>query len=212
MKFSDRFEAGRKLADELKQYEGKDLLILGIPRGGVSVAKEVKKRLGGRLSVIIARKIGFPGNPEYGIGAVAQDGTVVLSEAGRKKGKITDEYLARETEKQKEEIERRMKMYKVDFPEKLEDKVVIVVDDGIATGVTVQAVLRFLKKRNPKKLILAVPVSPVDTMERLKNEVDELVCLHSPRLFFAVGNFYEDFTQVSDQDVQKMLEEESENE
>jgi putative phosphoribosyl transferase len=201
MAFENRIAAGKALAAELKKREYVDVLVLGIPRGGVVVGKVVKDELGGELGIIVTKKIGFPGNPEYGIGAVAEDGTIVLSEAGKKNKSVTEEYLQKESEKQRAEIKRRQGSYGYHLPEDLSSQTVIVVDDGIATGMTVIAALRFLRNKNPKRLILAVPVAPADIIEKLKDEADEVICLTVPRFFYAVGQFYRDFSQVEDDEV-----------
>jgi putative phosphoribosyl transferase len=207
MRFADRVQAGKALANRLREYASNEILILGIPRGGTIVGRALKDELGGELGIVITKKIGFPGNPEYGIGAVADDGTVVLTEAGKKSSQVTEEYLTAETERQKEEISRRMQSYDYELPESLQGKTVIVVDDGIATGMTVMAALRSLKKKNPKKLILAVPVAPSDTIAKLQSEADEIVTLSLPKLFFAVGQFYNNFDQVTDEEVIAALHE-----
>ena len=195
------------MAKRLGKYESTDILILGIPRGGTIVGRALRDELGGELGTVITKKIGFPGNPEYGIGAVADDGTVVLSDAGKKSNQVTEEYLAGETERQRAEIARRMQSYDYVLPARLDGRTVIVVDDGIATGMTVMAALRYLKKKNPEKLVLAVPVAPSDTIAKLQREADEIICLSSPILFFAVGQFYKNFEQVTDEEVIAALHE-----
>ena len=201
MRFENRTTAGKALADSLKNFELDNLLILGIPRGGVVVGKSLCDELGGDLGIVVTRKIGFPGNPEYGIGAVAEDGTTVLSEASERSKQITEEYLEIEKEKQIKEIERRLRSYHYSLPNDLKDRTIVVVDDGIATGMTVLVALKFLRKKNPKRLILAVPVAPADTLKKLQGEADDIICLFTPRLFYAVGQFYKDFSQVEDDEV-----------
>ena len=205
MAYENRSQAGKALAKEVKKYADEDLLILGIPRGGVIVGRALRDEIGGELGIIITKKIGFPGNPEYGIGAVAEDGTIVLSDAGKKSRQATDSYLAEESGRQKSEIARRMNNYRYVLPEDLSSKTVVVTDDGIATGMTVLAALKYLRKKRPKKLVLAVPVAPADTIQKLKSEADEVICLLSPLLFYAVGQFYLDFEQVSDEEVIRAL-------
>ncbi len=207
MLFADRVEAGIALAKHLRDYQYENKLILGIPRGGTIVAKALRDEIGGDLGIIITKKIGFPGNPEYGIGAVAEDGTLVLSDTGKRSKQVTEEYLEQETERQMAEIERRMKSYRYAIPDSLKNTIVIVVDDGIATGMTMLAALRFLRKKEPLKMILAVPVAPADTLELFKGEADEVVSLSSPLMFFAVGQFYKNFAQVTDEEVIAALHE-----
>ncbi|MBU7007539.1 phosphoribosyltransferase [Phosphitispora fastidiosa] len=208
MLFLDRKDAGIKLASVLKKYLGENVIVLGIPRGGIVVAAEAAQVLEAPMDVIIPRKIGAPHNPEVAIGAVAPDGTI-----------ITDDYMLRVLEvSQKqaenlaasvsEEIHRRESVYrKGRSAHDLQGKTVIVVDDGIATGFTVKAALKSLRKAVPSRLVLAVPVMPADTAGVLKEMVDDLVCLHIAENFSAVGQFYRDFTQTTDDEVIQLLEE-----
>ncbi len=206
MIFANRKDAGMQLAEKLLEYMGEETMVLGIPRGGVIVAHELQQRLECRLGIIVTRKLGFPGNPEYGIGAVAHDGTFVISDAAARNPQVTAEYLEQEKKRQMAEIERRMRAYGASPSDDLSDTNVIVVDDGIATGMTVLVALRFLRKANPKTLVLAVPVAPRDTINKLKTEADHVICLHSPTMFFAVGQFYRDFDQISDEQVIAILQ------
>jgi putative phosphoribosyl transferase len=207
--FQDRHEAGRLLAKELTWLRGqKDLLVLGIPRGGVVVAYEVARELKAPLDVYITRKIGAPYNPELAIGAVASDGTVVLDDDLVRRIGASEQYVEEETERQREEIERRVAAYRGSRPEvELQGKSVVVVDDGVATGATVLASLRAIKQREPEQLILAVPVGPPDTIRRLSQEADRVICLETPEVFWAVGAFYAVFDQTSDAEVVRLLEE-----
>ncbi len=209
MHFRDRHEAGRLLAKELAWLRGqKNMIVLGIPRGGVVVAYEVAKELGAPLDVYITRKIGAPHNPELAIGAVASDGTLVLDDDLVRRMGAPDDYVQEETERQRKEIERRLAAYRGSRPEpELQDKTVILVDDGIATGATVLASLRALKQRKPAQLILAVPVGPADTIKLMSQEADRVVCLYTPRIFWAVGAFYAVFDQTSDAEVIQLLQE-----
>ena len=209
MRFRDRQEAGQLLAQALIFLKGKkDVIILGIPRGGVVVAAEVARAIGAPLDVYIARKIGAPYNPELAIGAIASSGDVVLDDGLIGSLGVSPEYVQDETERQRGEIERRLKKYRRNRPaQKLEGKTILLIDDGIATGATTLAAIRALKKRRPAELILAVPVGPPDAVARLREEVDKLVCLDTPQLFWAVGACYVVFDQISDEEVVRLLHE-----
>jgi len=208
MRFRDRQEAGQLLAQALAFLKGeKDVMVLGIPRGGVVVAAEVAWAIGAPLDVYITRKIGAPHNPELAIGAIASSGDVVLDKALMTSLGVSPEYVQDETERQRREIERRLRKYRGNRrAQKLEGKTILLVDDGIATGATTLAAIRALKKQKPAELILAVPVGPPDTVARLREEVDKLVCLDTPHLFWAVGAFYVVFDQTSDEEVVRLLE------
>jgi putative phosphoribosyl transferase len=208
MIFQDRREAGRRLAQELGSFKGRDdVVVLGIPRGGVVVGHEIAQALGAPLDVYITRKIGAPHNPELAIGAVASDGTLILDHQLAKRLGVSEDYIDAESERQKQEIERRIAEYRggLSAP-KLKDKVVILADDGVATGATTLATIRAIQTQEPAQLILAVPVGPRDTIESLKREVDQLFCLHAPEVFWAVGAFYNVFDQTSDAEVKALLE------
>ena len=209
MRFRDRQEAGQLLAQALTFLEEKkDVIVLGIPRGGVVVAAEVARAIGVPLDVYITRKIGAPYNPELAIGAIASSGDVVLDEGLMGSLGVSPEYVQDETERQRREIRRRLKKYRGNRPaQKLEGKTVLLVDDGIATGATTLAAIRALKKQRPAELVLAVPVGPPDAVARLREEVDRLVCLDTPQFFWAVGAFYEVFDQTSDEEVVRLLRE-----
>ncbi len=206
MLFSDRRDAGRRLARGLAGLGLLNPVVLAIPRGGVVVAYEVSRALGAPMDVIIPRKIGAPSNPELAIGALAQDGTLVVDQALVLSLGVGEKYLAEETERQKGEITRRLGLYRQGAPAvALEGAMVIVVDDGIATGATVLAALRGLRSAAPAKVILAVPVAPPDTLQRLLPEADKIVCLATPEPFYAVGQFYRHFDQTSDEEVVEFL-------
>lgn len=207
MRFANRGEAGRMLAQVLKEKNYRDPLVLAIPRGGVVVAQPVARELKAPLDLIIPRKIGAPANPEMAVGAVAPDGTTLLMPGYERHG-LTEKALQRVVEREVAEIRRRMASYRGDVPEPIVDgRTVILVDDGIATGYTVEAALESLRRRPVSQLVLAVPVAPPDTIERLRLKVDEVVCLAVPSMFYAVGQFYEDFNQTTDQEVVKILKE-----
>ncbi len=209
MQFRDRREAGRLLAEELSSLRGpKDLIVLGIPRGGVVVAYEVAKALSAPLDVYITRKIGAPYNPELAIGAVASDGTLVLDHDLIARVGASDEYVQAETERQRQEIERRMAAYRgARSAPDLQAKTVILVDDGVATGATVLASLRAIRQHKPAQLVLAIPVGPPDTIRLLSQEADRVVCLFTPEVFWAVGSFYSVFDQTTDAEVVQLLQE-----
>jgi len=209
MRFRDRHEAGQLLAKELDSLRGcKDALVLGIPRGGVVLAYEVAKELGLPLDVYITRKIGAPHNPELAIGAVASDGTLVLDDDLIRRMGVPDDYVQEETDRQRKEIKRRLAAYRGARPEpEFRNRTILLVDDGVATGATVLASLRALNRAEPAQLILAVPVGPPETIRRLSQEADRVVCLQTPRIFWAVGAFYAVFSQTSDAEVKQLLQE-----
>ncbi|MFB0561896.1 MAG: phosphoribosyltransferase [Candidatus Lokiarchaeia archaeon] len=205
--FRDRVDAGKKLAKELLVYKESNPVVLAIPRGGVVVAYEVAKELGAPLDIVVPRKIPAPYNPELGIGAVTQDGTVIIDQQIKDYLSVSDEYIQEEAERQIKEIERRMKAYRGDRgPISLKDRVVILVDDGIATGVTMRAAIRSIRKQNPKKIIVAVPVGPPGTIKKIEEEADEVVSLITYEPFEAVGQFYADFSQTTDSEVITLLQ------
>ncbi len=205
--FADRREAGRRLAERLLPLAEQQAVVVGLPRGGVPVAREVAAALGAPLEVFAVRKLGAPHNPEYGIGAIAEDGTRVfdpeaLAALGVDSG-VLDAIVCRESE----ELRRRVGAYRGErMPLALQDRCVIVVDDGVATGVTDTAALRGIRRLRPQRLTLAVPVCPPDALARLRAEADEVVCLIAPPQLHGVGQWYRDFSQVSDQEVLDALD------
>jgi putative phosphoribosyl transferase len=207
--FADRKEAGQALAAVLDTYRAGDVVVLALPRGGVPVGYEIARALEAPLDVIVVRKLGAPDEPELGVGAVV-DGdhpqTVINQEVVRALA-VSPEYLANEIQAQLAEIRRRQEIYRKGRPApQLAGRTVIVVDDGIATGGTVRAALRGVRRAAPAKLVLATPVAPLEALESLRTEVDDLVCLETPSDFEALGQFYYDFRQVSDEEVIDLLE------
>ncbi len=207
MLFKDRQEAGEKLTARLEAYHGRQPLILAVPRGGVMVAEPVWESLGGELDLIITRKIGAPYQPELAIGAVSGDGFVMLNNNIVSRLKVTEDYINRAAEEEQNEIKRRLKIYRGNRPlPEVDNRLVILIDDGVATGYTMLAALRSLQEKKPARLVLAIPVGPPDTLRMLENEVNELVCLEAPVQFAAVGQFYRHFDQVSDAEVTAILQ------
>jgi len=205
--FKDRADAGRQLAEKLIKYEEPDTVVLALPRGGVVVAYEVAKQLNASLDVIVARKLGEPSNPEYGFGAIAEGGVVVLDEAAIEFLGLTKKQIEEIVAVQTEELQRRVAAYRGSRPSlKLLGKTVILVDDGLATGVTARAAVQAIKLFKPNRLILAVPVAALDSAQALRTKVDELVCLHERTDLSAVGQWYENFDQVTDEEVVAILE------
>jgi putative phosphoribosyl transferase len=205
--YADRRDAGRRLAERLSALAAEKPVVVALPRGGVPVAKEIADALDAPLEILAVRKLGSPQNPEYGIGAVAEDGTTVVdAEAaavvGVRNGEL-DEIVAREVT----ELARRVRAYRGDRPPlDLENRTVIVVDDGVATGLTDTAALRAVRRRRPRRLVLAVPVCSPDSLGRLRKEADEVVCLRTPPLLRGVSQYYRDFSQVSDEEVLRDLQ------
>jgi putative phosphoribosyl transferase len=199
--FADRAEAGDRLAKALVEHAGTDCVVLAIPRGGVVVGEAVARALGAPLDVVVPRKIGAPGNPELGLGAVAP-GVRVLDAHLLDVLRVTPDYLDREIAAQEREIERRQHAYRKGRPPvQVEGKVAIVVDDGIATGGTAAAALRWARAQGASRVILAVPVAPTQSMRRLADDADRIVVLATPEPFLAVGEWYRRFDQTSDDEV-----------
>lgn len=207
MPFYDRKEAGQKLAGAIKSQvpdlKSKNSIILALPRGGVIVAKEIADVLKVPLDILIVRKIGYPNNPEYAIGAVGESGEMVLSEDGEA---VNPDYLKNEVEKEKEEVKRRLKEYRGEKEAlNLKNKIAFLVDDGLATGLSMRSAIKEVKTKNPAKIIVAIPVAPPETVLDLKKEADQIICLETPSPFFAIGNFYTNFEQVTDEEVKEAL-------
>ncbi len=209
--FTNRREAGLQLAEKLKHYQSrKGVLVLALPRGGAVTGFEIARAIGAPLDVLIVRKIGFPFQEELAIGAVSETGAVVLNQRIITEGGVTKKYIEDEISAQKKEIDRRIKLYRggkrLEF-EKVVGKTIILVDDGIATGATMKAAIVTLKEEKIERLIVAIPVSPIETADELRAMADEFVCLYTPSDFMAVGNYYRDFTQVTDEEVAEILKE-----
>ncbi|MEX0833324.1 MAG: phosphoribosyltransferase family protein [Actinomycetota bacterium] len=201
MIFADREDAGRRMARALHKYAGGEAVVLAIPRGGVIVGRAVADELGAPLDVVIPRKVGAPGNPELGLGAIAP-GVRVLDEGLIRSLGVSDEYLERAIEAEEREIERRSATYRAGRPPiDLRGKTAIVVDDGMATGGTAIAAVRWAKAQGAARVILAVPVAPPAAVSRLHLEADDVVALSTPDAFYAVGQWYGRFDQVSDREV-----------
>jgi predicted phosphoribosyltransferase len=201
-RFADRPDAGRRLAAQLLPLADERPLVLGLARGGVPVAEEVARLLEAPLEVLVVRKLGAPHNPEYGIGAIAEGGTRVLDQEALALLGIDRDELTRIVEGERAELRRRVEAYRGDRePVSPRDRLVIVVDDGVATGVTDTAALRQIRLLRPRRLILAVPVCPPDSLARLRDEADEVVCLIAPPRLQGVGQWYADFGQVTDAEV-----------
>ena len=205
MRFRSRVEAGQALGKQMARGAWTDPLVLALPRGGVPVAEHVALAIGAQLDVIVSRKIGSPFNPEMGIGAVGPDGNVVLDQLLISRLKVDAEYIENASRLELEEIHRRESASRGTTVSTGYGRDVVVVDDGIATGYTMMAALRSLRPGLPRRLVVATPVCPPDTLEWLQQEVDMVVSLTSPEDFAAVGQFYADFTQVSDAEVIEIL-------
>lgn len=209
--FRNRQEAGIKLAERLRSFKTEKPIILGLPRGGVPIAAEIAKILQAPLDVVVVRKVGVPWNSELGVGAVGP-GVEYLDEDSMRSLGLTRGDLKPTIEFEKQEVKRRLELYRGhDTPPEVSGRTVILVDDGLATGVTAKAALQTLKSLKPKRLILAVPVGPLETVNDLKKYVDELICLETPQPFYAVGAFYNEFPQVSDDQVIEALQLEKQN-
>ena len=204
MPFKDRQQAGKLLAKKLQKYKGKDTIILAIPRGGLVIGFELAKALNAPLDILVTKKIGYPGDPEYAIGAVGPNDTVIVTE---REG-IEKSYIDEQVKKITAAIHEKYKKYKgkVEIPQ-LKGKTVIIADDGIATGSTMVISIEIVKQQKPKKVVIAIPVGPPETIDKLNKQVDEVICLEQPEVFFAIGEFYEYFPQVEDEEAIKYLKE-----
>lgn len=205
MRFRDRIDAGQQLAQKLTWLKDKDAIVLAIPRGGVVVGDVVARSLNAKLDVIIPRKLGAPSNPELAIGAVMHDGSYYLNEYVVKVLNVDREYIHSEITEQIREIERRLELFRGSKEYDLTDKTIVLVDDGIATGATTMVAITWIKKQRPQMVVLATPVAPGEVARMFENAVDKLIVLMMPLEFGAVGEFYEDFEQIGDDEVVEIL-------
>ena len=206
--FANRFEAGRTLAELLQIYRNRpDVLVLALPRGGIPVGYQVAQELGVPLDVFLVRKLGVPGHAELAMGAIASGGVRVLSRQLIENLGIPPKAVEQVTRQETVELARREKLYRGDRPPvEVADRTVILVDDGLATGATMRAAVAAVRKQHPRRIVVAVPVSAVETRDALRCEVDEVVCAETPEPFFAVGMWYEDFSETSDAEVRELLD------
>lgn len=207
-RFAGRSDAGLALAKELEDYSDRDdVIVLALPRGGVPVGAVVAERLNVPLDIFLVRKLGFPGHEEFAIGAIASGGIRVMNQASLQMGRISQEEIDEIAAREGIELERREDEYRGDRPHlKLGGKIIILVDDGLATGSTMRAAVAALRQQNPAKIIVAVPVASADACELLSREADEVLCASIPEQFYAVGLWYEDFSQTTDEEVKELLQ------
>jgi predicted phosphoribosyltransferase len=205
-RFADRSDAGRQLADRLAAMRPERPVVVALPRGGVPVGAEVAAALGAPLEILAVRKLGAPTNPEYGIGAVTEDGRRLVDEEAVAVLRVGELDLARIVDRESAELRRRVELYRAGRPPlDVAGRAVIVVDDGVATGLTDAAALRSVRRRGAARVVLAVPVGPPDSIDRLRAEADDVVCLLEPPELRGVGQWYDDFSQVSDDEVVALL-------
>lgn len=207
-RFRDRTEAGQKLAEKLAAYANRwDVLVLGLPRGGVPVAFEIAKALKAPLDVLVVRKLGVPDRPELAMGAIAGGGVRVLNEDVVRSLAIPNQTIDRVAESEQKELQRRENLYRGNRPAPdYTDRTIILVDDGLATGATMRAAVQVLRQQQPTRIEIAVPIAALEICQKLGAEVDEIVCLLTPERLWAVGRGYEDFRQTTDEEVQELLE------
>lgn len=207
-RFRDRRDAGRRLAAELRTYAQRpDVIVLALPRGGVPVGYEVARALGVPLDVFVVRKLGVPWHDELAMGAIASGGVQVLNRDLMRVAHVSEDQLQQVIASERAELERRERLYRGDrpFPD-LRDKTVILVDDGLATGASVRAAIAALRKKAPKRIVVAVPVAAAEICDAFRDVADEIICLETPESFRAVGMWYDDFTQTTDEEVHALLE------
>lgn len=212
MPFRDRREAGRALAEKLRKYADRpDVVVLALPRGGVPVGQEVAQALHAPLDVFVVRKLGLPGHEELAMGAIASGGVRVLNDEVVRTLDIPDEVIDRIAAEEEQELRRRERVYRDGRPPiDPRDKIVLLVDDGLATGSTMRAAVAAVSRQSPGRIVVAVPVGARDTCAALREEADEVVCAHMPEPFYAVGAWYEDFAQTTDEEVREMLKQAAE--
>jgi predicted phosphoribosyltransferase len=204
--FTDRNDAGRRLADQLERFRDADPIVLALPRGGIPVGYEVARHLGAPLEVFLVRKLGTPGREELAMGAIASGGAIVLNEDVIDLLGITGDEIEKAAVAQAAELKRREARYRQGRPlPSVSGRTVLVVDDGLATGSTMRACVRALRQLHPERIVVAAPVGAAHTCNELREEADEVVCLMSPEPFYAIGQFYEDFAQLSDEEVESIL-------
>ena len=204
--FRDRLEAGERLAEVLSDYRGEQVAVIAIPRGGVEVGYVIAERFDSPLEVTVPRKIGSPMDPELAVGAVAEDGTIYVEEDVVRMLGVREDWIRVEAERELQEVRRRLELYRGGKPlPELREYVVLLVDDGIATGATIIATARFLRKLNPRRLVIAAPVAPPEVLPKLSREADDVRCVETPTPFFAIGQFYQDFSQLDDSKVIEYL-------
>ena len=205
--FPDRAAAGKLLAEKLQQYAGRDdVIVLGLPRGGVPVAYEVARVLRVPLDVFIVRKLGVPGFEELAVGAIASGGVRVLNDDVARSLPNASEIIEAVTQREIAELQRREQKYRDGRPSpQIENRTVILIDDGLATGATMRAAVKALRQRGAAKIVVAVPVGPPDTCKEFEDEADEVVCASAPEFFQAVGQYYDDFSQTTDEEVRELL-------
>ena len=204
--FRDRREAGRELALQLEHLRGADMVVLALPRGGVPVGYEVASRLGAPLDVIVVRKLGVPGQPELAMGAIGENGVRVVDEELLTRARVRPDDLERIERAERTELERRVRRYRGDRePVSLDGKRAVIVDDGIATGSTARAAALVARAAGASSVVVAVPVGPADARERLGADVDEVVIARTPYPFYALGAFYADFSQTTDEEVRRLV-------
>jgi len=206
--FADRGQAGQQLAEELSEYADQgDVVVLGLPRGGVPVAFEVAEALDAPLDVFVVRKLGVPGNPELAMGAIASGGVRVMNTGVVERLGISESTIERVAQEEREILEDRERIYRGARPGvDLKGKIVLLVDDGLATGATMRAAVSALREHNPEKIVVAVPTAPPDVCADFEDMVDEIVCLTTPRPFFGVGGAFRDFSQTTNEQVRDLLQ------
>ncbi len=203
MYFSDRYDAAMQLAPLLEKYKKEKGVILAVPRGGVPIGYYLAKYLDFPLDLLMTKKLGHPGNEEFAIGAVSLEGSIIEETTG-----VPELYIREETRRIREQLkERYIKFMGNKEPVDIKGKIIIVVDDGVATGRTILSTIKILRNKEPRKIVVAVPVASEEAADRIKEVVDDFICLHTPYPFYGVGRFYADFTQVEDEDVLLLLNE-----